>query len=136
MQAVPTCQYLITFPPSPSCWKFYSIVPLCLKFHSIIPPLTEILFYCPLFRKFHSIVPLCRKLHSIVPLCRKFHSCPRPSAFLLAVDDEGFQLMTDDEIIVQVRKPNSDYNNSESDEDETIETFKTSNSDAFECFAK
>ncbi|GBN21509.1 hypothetical protein AVEN_218893-1 [Araneus ventricosus] len=51
-------------------------------------------------------------------------------------DDAGFQLMSDDEIIAQVRKPNSDDGNSESDEDEVIETPKISNSDAFECFAK
>ncbi|GBO17733.1 hypothetical protein AVEN_10857-1 [Araneus ventricosus] len=51
-------------------------------------------------------------------------------------DDEGFQLMCDDEIIAQVRKPNSDDNNSENDEDEVIEISKISNSDAFECFAK
>ncbi|GBL89466.1 hypothetical protein AVEN_87813-1 [Araneus ventricosus] len=44
--------------------------------------------------------------------------------------------MSDNEIIAQVRKPNSDADNSESDEDEVIETFKISNSDAFECFAK
>ncbi|GBL73976.1 hypothetical protein AVEN_230902-1 [Araneus ventricosus] len=44
--------------------------------------------------------------------------------------------MRDDEIIAQVRKPNSDDNNSESDEDEVIETSKISNFDAFECFAK
>ncbi|GBM01686.1 Jerky -like [Araneus ventricosus] len=36
----------------------------------------------------------------------------------------------------KVRKPNSDDDNSESDEDEVIETSKISNSDAFECFAK
>ncbi|GBL77914.1 Jerky -like [Araneus ventricosus] len=51
-------------------------------------------------------------------------------------DDAGFQLMSDDEIIAQVRKPNSDDDNRESDEDEVIETSKISNSDAFECFAK
>ncbi|GBO24883.1 hypothetical protein AVEN_237880-1 [Araneus ventricosus] len=51
-------------------------------------------------------------------------------------DDAGFQPMSDGEIIVQVRKPNSDDDNSESDEDEVIETSKISNSDAFECFAK
>ncbi|GBM47298.1 hypothetical protein AVEN_172241-1 [Araneus ventricosus] len=51
-------------------------------------------------------------------------------------DDAGFQLMSDDEIIAQVRKPNSDDDDSESDEDEVIETSKISNSDAFECFAK
>ncbi|GBO00082.1 Jerky -like [Araneus ventricosus] len=31
-------------------------------------------------------------------------------------DDSGFQLMSDDEMIVQVRKPNSDDDNSEKDE--------------------
>ncbi|GBN47367.1 hypothetical protein AVEN_272617-1 [Araneus ventricosus] len=51
-------------------------------------------------------------------------------------DDEGFQLMCDDEIIAQERKPNSNDNNSESDEDEVIETSKISNSDAFECLLK
>ncbi|GBM95956.1 hypothetical protein AVEN_173979-1 [Araneus ventricosus] len=51
-------------------------------------------------------------------------------------DDAGFQLMSDDEIIAQVRKPNSDDDNSESDVDEVIETSRISNSDAFECFAK
>ncbi|GBM36487.1 hypothetical protein AVEN_249679-1 [Araneus ventricosus] len=51
-------------------------------------------------------------------------------------DAAGFQLMSDDEIIAQVRKPNSDDDNSESDEDEVIETSKISNFDAFECFAK
>ncbi|GBM31245.1 hypothetical protein AVEN_223443-1 [Araneus ventricosus] len=49
-------------------------------------------------------------------------------------DDAGFQLMSDDEIIAQVQKPNSDDDNS--DEDEVVETSKISNSDAFECFAK
>ncbi|GBN36538.1 hypothetical protein AVEN_132038-1 [Araneus ventricosus] len=44
--------------------------------------------------------------------------------------------MSDDEIISQVRKPNTDDDNSESDEDEVIETSKISNSDAFKCFAK
>ncbi|GBM49115.1 hypothetical protein AVEN_77058-1 [Araneus ventricosus] len=44
--------------------------------------------------------------------------------------------MSDDEIIAQVRKPNSDDKNSKSDEDEVIEASKLSNSDAFECFAK
>ncbi|GBM04893.1 hypothetical protein AVEN_252832-1 [Araneus ventricosus] len=44
--------------------------------------------------------------------------------------------MSDDEIITQVRKSNSDDNNSESDEDEVIETSKISNYDAFECFSK
>ncbi|GBM25290.1 hypothetical protein AVEN_45920-1 [Araneus ventricosus] len=44
--------------------------------------------------------------------------------------------MRDDEIIAQVRKPNSDDDNRESDEDEVIETSKISNADAFECFAK
>ncbi|GBM95771.1 hypothetical protein AVEN_25133-1 [Araneus ventricosus] len=44
--------------------------------------------------------------------------------------------MSDDEIIAQVRKPNSDDGNRESDEDEVIETPKISNSDVFECFAK
>ncbi|GBL86988.1 hypothetical protein AVEN_264044-1 [Araneus ventricosus] len=44
--------------------------------------------------------------------------------------------MSDDEIIAQVRKPNSDDDISESDEDEVIETSKISNSDAFECFSK
>ncbi|GBN46627.1 hypothetical protein AVEN_222856-1 [Araneus ventricosus] len=33
-------------------------------------------------------------------------------------------------------KPNSDDNDSESDEDEVIETSKISTSDAFECLAK
>ncbi|GBM17903.1 Jerky -like [Araneus ventricosus] len=51
-------------------------------------------------------------------------------------DDAGFQLMSDDEIIAQVRKPNSGDDNRESDEDEVIETSKISNSDAFECFAR
>ncbi|GBO09966.1 Jerky -like [Araneus ventricosus] len=51
-------------------------------------------------------------------------------------DDVGFQLMRDDEIIAQVRKPNSDDDNSESDEVKVIETSKISNSDAFDCFAK
>ncbi|GBN07841.1 hypothetical protein AVEN_191550-1 [Araneus ventricosus] len=51
-------------------------------------------------------------------------------------DDAGFQLMNDGEIIAEVRKPNSDDDNSETDEDEVIETSKISNSDAFECFAK
>ncbi|GBM01860.1 hypothetical protein AVEN_218980-1 [Araneus ventricosus] len=51
-------------------------------------------------------------------------------------DDAGFQLMSDDEIIAQVRKPNSDDYNSESDEDDVMKTSKISNSDAFECFAK
>ncbi|GBO30079.1 hypothetical protein AVEN_3111-1, partial [Araneus ventricosus] len=49
-------------------------------------------------------------------------------------DDAGFQLMSDDEIIVQVRKQNSDGDNNETDE--VIETSKISKSDAFECFAK
>ncbi|GBO35290.1 hypothetical protein AVEN_29364-1 [Araneus ventricosus] len=45
--------------------------------------------------------------------------------------------MSDNEIIAQVRKRNSDDDNSESDEYEVIETFKTSNSDVCqECFAK
>ncbi|GBL96514.1 hypothetical protein AVEN_229954-1 [Araneus ventricosus] len=44
--------------------------------------------------------------------------------------------MSGDEIIAQVRKPNSDDNNSESDEDEVIEAYKISNSVAFEYFAK
>ncbi|GBN83482.1 hypothetical protein AVEN_188728-1 [Araneus ventricosus] len=44
--------------------------------------------------------------------------------------------MSYDEIVTQVRKPNSDDNNSESDEDEVIETSKISSSDAFECFTK
>ncbi|GBM00667.1 hypothetical protein AVEN_118017-1 [Araneus ventricosus] len=44
--------------------------------------------------------------------------------------------MSDGEIIAQVRKPNSDDDNSESDEDEVIETSIISNSDAFECVAK
>ncbi|GBM31625.1 hypothetical protein AVEN_50413-1 [Araneus ventricosus] len=57
-------------------------------------------------------------------------------------DDAGFQLMSDDEIIAQVRKPNSDDDNSESDEDEVIEISKIrkkvieSNADAFECLLK
>ncbi|GBL74791.1 hypothetical protein AVEN_243647-1 [Araneus ventricosus] len=44
--------------------------------------------------------------------------------------------MSDDEIIAQVRKPNSDDNNSESGEGEVIETPKISKFNAFECFAK
>ncbi|GBM44922.1 hypothetical protein AVEN_94523-1 [Araneus ventricosus] len=44
--------------------------------------------------------------------------------------------MSDGEIITQVQKSNSDDNDTESDEDEVIETSKISNSDAFECFAK
>ncbi|GBL98684.1 hypothetical protein AVEN_19726-1 [Araneus ventricosus] len=44
--------------------------------------------------------------------------------------------MSDDEIIAQVRKPNSDDDSSESDEDEVIETSIISNSNAFEYFAK
>ncbi|GBN77750.1 hypothetical protein AVEN_153662-1 [Araneus ventricosus] len=49
----------------------------------------------------------------------------------------GFQLMSDDEIIAQVGKRNSDDDNSESDRYEVIETFKISDSDACqECFAK
>ncbi|GBL86841.1 hypothetical protein AVEN_96067-1 [Araneus ventricosus] len=51
-------------------------------------------------------------------------------------DDAGFQLMSDDEIIAQVRKLNSDDDISESDEDEVIETSKISKSYAFECFSK
>ncbi|GBL83051.1 hypothetical protein AVEN_165284-1 [Araneus ventricosus] len=51
------------------------------------------------------------------------------------VDHAGFQLMSDDEINAQVRTPNRD-DDSQNDEDEVIETFKISNSDAFECFAK
>ncbi|GBO04243.1 hypothetical protein AVEN_212188-1 [Araneus ventricosus] len=51
-------------------------------------------------------------------------------------DDAGFQLISDDEIIAQVRKPNSDDDNSEIDEDEVIETSKINNSYAFESFAK
>ncbi|GBN41886.1 hypothetical protein AVEN_198618-1 [Araneus ventricosus] len=51
-------------------------------------------------------------------------------------DDAGFQLMRDDEIIVQLRKPNSDDDNNETDEDEVIETSKISKSDAFESFGK
>ncbi|GBM04083.1 Jerky -like [Araneus ventricosus] len=47
------------------------------------------------------------------------------------VDDTGFKLMGDD-----LRKPNSDDDNSESDEDEVIETSKINDSDAFECFAE
>ncbi|GBM32703.1 hypothetical protein AVEN_223480-1 [Araneus ventricosus] len=39
-------------------------------------------------------------------------------------DDTRFQLMSDDEILAQVRKPNSDDDNSESDEDEVIEILK------------
>ncbi|GBO23718.1 hypothetical protein AVEN_229560-1 [Araneus ventricosus] len=39
-------------------------------------------------------------------------------------DDAGFQLMSDDEIIAQVRKPNSDDDNSESDEDEVMKLLK------------
>ncbi|GBN29259.1 hypothetical protein AVEN_155860-1 [Araneus ventricosus] len=56
----------------------------------------------------------------------------------LDCDDDvaGFQLMIDDKIIAQVRKPRNDDDNSESDEDEEIETSKLSNYDAFECFAK
>ncbi|GBN68252.1 hypothetical protein AVEN_144096-1 [Araneus ventricosus] len=48
----------------------------------------------------------------------------------------GFQLMRDDEIVVQVRKPNSDDDIRESDEDEVIETSEISNFDAFKCFSK
>ncbi|GBN34804.1 hypothetical protein AVEN_237886-1 [Araneus ventricosus] len=44
--------------------------------------------------------------------------------------------MRDDEIVVQVRKPNSDDDNRESDEDEVIETSEISNFDAFKCFSK
>ncbi|GBM78026.1 hypothetical protein AVEN_13039-1 [Araneus ventricosus] len=51
-------------------------------------------------------------------------------------DDEGFQLMSDDEIIYRERKPNSDDDKSESDEGEVIETSKISNSDAFKCIDK
>ncbi|GBL88183.1 hypothetical protein AVEN_117775-1 [Araneus ventricosus] len=51
-------------------------------------------------------------------------------------DNAGFQLMSDDEIIAQVRKSNSHDDNSESDEDEVIETSKISNSYSFECSAK
>ncbi|GBM10931.1 hypothetical protein AVEN_171419-1 [Araneus ventricosus] len=51
-------------------------------------------------------------------------------------DYTGFQLMNDEEITAQVRKPNSDDDNSESDEDEVIKTSDISNSDAFECSAK
>ncbi|GBM19544.1 hypothetical protein AVEN_108012-1 [Araneus ventricosus] len=55
-------------------------------------------------------------------------------------DDVGFQLMNDEEIIAEVRKPKAMTKNEhfhrESDEDEVIETSKISNSDGFECFAK
>lgn len=44
--------------------------------------------------------------------------------------DVGFQLMIDDESIAQTRKPNSDDENSESDEDEVMRT------DTYESFAK
>ncbi|GBN39285.1 hypothetical protein AVEN_274667-1 [Araneus ventricosus] len=47
-------------------------------------------------------------------------------------DDAGFQLMSDDEIISQVRKSNSDDGNKESDEDDVIETSKIINSDALD----
>ncbi|GBL83366.1 hypothetical protein AVEN_110677-1 [Araneus ventricosus] len=40
------------------------------------------------------------------------------------------QLMSNDEIIAKVRKPNSEDDNSESDEDEVTETSKISNSDS------
>lgn len=51
-------------------------------------------------------------------------------------DDAGFQLRSDDEIIAQVLKSNSDDHNNERDEDQGIETFKIKNCDDFECFAK
>ncbi|GBN96922.1 hypothetical protein AVEN_68311-1 [Araneus ventricosus] len=38
--------------------------------------------------------------------------------------------------MTKVRKPDIDDDNSESNEDEVIETSKISNSNAFECFAK
>lgn len=44
--------------------------------------------------------------------------------------------MSDDEIIAQVPKLNSDDDNSESGEVEVIETSKINNSDNFECFGK
>ncbi|GBL97044.1 hypothetical protein AVEN_178613-1, partial [Araneus ventricosus] len=49
-------------------------------------------------------------------------------------DDAGFQLMSDDEIIDQVRKSNSVDYKRENDEDEVTETL--SNSNALKCFAK
>ncbi|GBO18815.1 hypothetical protein AVEN_171554-1 [Araneus ventricosus] len=53
-----------------------------------------------------------------------------------AADDAGFQLMSDDEIIAQIRKPNRDNDNSESDEVEVIETSKISNYDDLNVLLK
>ncbi|GBL88537.1 hypothetical protein AVEN_159119-1 [Araneus ventricosus] len=71
-----------------------------------------------------------------IPGCGNYEEDDISSWLDCEADDAGFQMMSDDEIIAQVRKPNSDDDNSESDEDEVIETSKISNPDAFECFAK
>ncbi|GBN98860.1 hypothetical protein AVEN_105672-1 [Araneus ventricosus] len=51
-------------------------------------------------------------------------------------DVAGFQLMSDDEIIAQIRKPNRDNDNSESDEDEVVETSKINNYDYLNVLLK
>ncbi|GBM89185.1 hypothetical protein AVEN_271491-1 [Araneus ventricosus] len=75
------------------------------------------------------------KLSSVEKSCGNFEEV-EVSSWLDCDADARFQLMSDEEIIAQVRKPNSNDDNSEGDEDEVIETSKISNSEAFECFAK
>ncbi|GBN68321.1 hypothetical protein AVEN_219960-1 [Araneus ventricosus] len=147
-------------PHPPSCRKFHSIVPLCPKFHSSPRPSA----FCLSIGYFLSdsealALPKCRTfIYAMKPTKRKLVLLTVEQKFQIVsrieagcgnceeddvsswldcdADDAGFQLMSDDEIIAQVRKPNSDDDNRESDVDEVIETSRISNSDAFECFAK
>ncbi|GBO24040.1 hypothetical protein AVEN_11101-1 [Araneus ventricosus] len=62
-----------------------------------------------------------------IPGCRSCEEDDVSSWLECDADDAGFQLLNDDEIIAQVRKPNSDDDNSESDKDELIRISKISN---------
>ncbi|GBM00043.1 hypothetical protein AVEN_77630-1 [Araneus ventricosus] len=64
-----------------------------------------------------------------IPDCRNCEKDDFSSCLECDADDAGLQLLSDDEIIAQVRKPNSDDDNSESDKDELIRISKISNSE-------
>ncbi|GBM97943.1 hypothetical protein AVEN_42491-1 [Araneus ventricosus] len=52
------------------------------------------------------------------------------------VEDEGFQLLNDEEIIAEVRHSPKEDEEEDDEEDENDSRVKISNNDAFECFSK
>ncbi|GBM57437.1 hypothetical protein AVEN_24210-1 [Araneus ventricosus] len=147
-------------PPSPLMSEIPFYCPLCRKFHSS----PRLFAFClsigyflsdsealtlPKSRTFIYAMEATKRKRVLLTVEQKFQIVSRiesacgnceendlTSWLDCDADDAGFQLMSDVEIIAQVRKPNSDDDNSESDEDEVIETSKISNSNAFECFAR